>query len=61
MTVKAQDDVNCFRNVNCEGAQEGLVALEDCCNHGVAPFGVTFRIPGIEGCNECPVGKCPGL
>ena len=34
-----------------------MATQDNCCNHGVAPFGLAFRIPGIEACNECPVGK----
>ncbi len=59
VAVKGQLMVNCFAEPSCLGNQN-LGTEDNCCNHGVAPFGVSFAIPGIEGCFPCPVGKFPG-
>lgn len=29
----------------------------DCCNHNIDPPGLAYTIPGVEGCQLCPVGK----
>ena len=61
ITVTEMDQqIDCFAEPDCR-VGTGVSSIEDCCNHGVAPFGVTYSIPGLEICFECPVGKCTGL
>lgn len=49
---------DCFIDEHCTVASHPPISSQnDCCMHGVAPFGLSFAIPGVEGCNACPVGK----
>ena len=34
-----------------------ISSIDDCCRHGVEPFGVSYVIPGDDSCVPCLVGK----
>lgn len=48
--------MSCFSTTSCSGAVEAGT-VEECCKHGVAPFGLSYQLPGVEECQLCPVGK----
>ena len=57
MFVKAQEQITCFSDISCtSGSSTGRASESDCCNHGVAPFGVAFTIDMVGGCQPCPTG-----
>ncbi len=50
--------VSCFPTTNCDGGEwVNGTSLNDCCQHGMEPFGLSYTISGLEGCQLCPVGK----
>ena len=48
--------VGCTTDRSCGG---NLVtsSIKDCCDHDIEPSGFAYTIPGVDGCNLCPVGK----
>ena len=52
-------DVICYQNTACFSDNFTVAASseEDCCRHGVPPFGVAFQFPEHESCNPCPIGE----
>ncbi len=50
--------VRCFPTTNCDGGEwVNGTSRNDCCQHGVEPFGLSYTISGLEGCQLCPVGN----
>ena len=51
-------NISCFPQVECSPDDASIMSTpEDCCRHGVPPFGVSYLLPGDENCIPCPVGK----
>ena len=48
--------VECRTESNCGGSSV-TSTMKDCCDHDIEPSGFAYIIPGIDGCNLCPVGK----
>ena len=48
--------VLCRPDHRCEGSFS-TSTIKECCDHDIDPFGLAYTIPGVEGCQLCPVGK----
>ena len=48
--------VECRTESDCGGSFV-TSTMKDCCDHDIEPSGFAYTIPGVEGCQLCPVGK----
>ena len=48
--------VHCRSDLSCGGSSINST-MKDCCDHDIDPSGFSYTIPGVEGCQLCPVGK----
>ena len=48
--------VECRTDRNCRGSPVNST-IKDCCDHDIDPSGFAYTIPGVDGCQLCPVGK----
>ena len=48
--------VQCRTDLICGGSSTNST-MKDCCDHDIGPPGFSYIIPGVAGCQLCPVGK----
>ena len=55
-TIATPIMVECRTESDCGGSSV-TSTIKDCCDHNMEPSGFAYTIPGVDGCNLCPVGK----
>ena len=48
--------IECRTDRSCGGSSV-TSTVKDCCDHDIEPSGFAYTIPGVGGCQLCPVGK----